>query len=436
MNTTDWSELRDHTAERQLLAIALHGRVKELLALPPDAIDSWQHVAIRNAVRTVTAKGAPVDGPTVARQVVADAGLDSRAQDLSRLVVNLAMSPVIGESAPYYADRLAALHAARSLTSAVETFRNSVVYAAQNDDDQILASAVSTVREAIAEAETGFHPVPTEPPMSLDDLLAQEDEGHDWLVPGLLERMDRLIITGFEGLGKSMIVAQFALCIAGGLHPFTGAPIFIDDQPAEYRTLIFDCENSTRQMRRRYRRIADQVDHIRNLNGMRPVIWRQAVRIVSRPEGVSLADPRELTRLDQNIALSAPDLVVGGPLYKMTDQDIKDEQAAKALTVTLDELRVRHKFTLITEAHAGHSNDGGGQRRVRPIGSSLFLRWPEFGFGIAPHPDCADDEHPSMVVVKHWRGSREERDWPSVLKHGESLPWEPVSSYFSKDTAA
>jgi hypothetical protein len=419
-------QLRDHTAERQLLAIALHGRVDELLTLPVGAIDHWQHANIATAIRNLAARGIPTDPPIVMREVVTNAGGDARAQQMGAVVADLATHPVPADSAGYYAERIAALHTARELSAAVERFKSKVSYAAENDDDEILAGAATEMREAITEAETAFRPVAAEPPMSLGSLLEEEDDPYDWLVPGLLERTDRLILTGFEGTGKSFLLAQFALCVAAGLHPFTGEPLPYGD----YRTLVFDCENSKRQMKRRYRKIAAQVDTMRLKYDMGPVNWHEAVRIVSRPEGVALTEPRELARIEQNVALTAPDLVVAGPLYKMSKLDVKDEQAAKELTDTLDVLRVRHQFTLIAEAHAGHSNDGGGTRRVRPIGSSLFLRWPEFGFGIAPHRDSATEEHPSLVEIKHWRGSRDERAWPQLLKHGEHLPWEPTGDYY------
>lgn len=418
--------LRDHTAERQLLSIALHGRVRELLALPVGCFDHWQHAHIATAIRSLSTRNLPTDPPIVMREVVNNAGGDARAQQMGAVVADLATHLVPGESAAYYAERLAALHTARELTLAVSQFQGKVEYAAENDDDQVMSRAATDMREAIAAAETAFRPAPEEPPMSLGALLAEEDDPYDWLVPGLLERTDRLILTGFEGTGKSFLLAQFALCVGGGLHPFTGDPL----PEGEYRTLVFDCENSKRQMKRRYRGIAQQVDDMRRKHDMGPVDWNEAVRIVSRPEGVALTEPRELARIEQNVALTAPDLVLAGPLYKMSKLNIQEEQAAQELTSTLDVLRVRHQFTLICEAHAGHANDGGGNRRVRPIGSSLFLRWPEFGFGLSPHRDAASEEHPSLVEVKHWRGSRDERAWPHLLKHGEHLPWEPTGDYY------
>lgn len=422
------AELCDYAAERQLLAIALHGRTEELLSLPIGAIDHWQHAAIAATFRNLAVRGIPTDAAIVMRDVIANAGGADRAQALGRVVAELSTRFVPGESASYYAERLAALHTAREVARRSAQFARLVAYAAENDDDQVMSGAVRDMRDAITEAEVAFRPVAADPPMSLADLLDEQEEAYDWLVPGLLERMDRLILTGFEGTGKSYLLAQFALTIAAGLHPFTGQPMGEGDTG---RTLVFDCENSKRQMRRRYRRIADQVQALRSKHGLDPVNWGEIVRIVSRPEGVSLTEPRELARIEQSIALTAPDLVIAGPLYKMSKLNIQEEQAAQELTMTLDALRVRHRFTLICEAHAGHANDGGGNRRVRPIGSSLFLRWPEFGFGIAPHKDSAAEEHPSKVEIKHWRGSRDERAWPHVLEHGNDLPWQAPPGYLS-----
>jgi hypothetical protein len=46
------------------------------------------------------------------------------------------------------------------------------------------------------------------------------DDEPDWLIPDLLERRDRLILTGEEGLGKSYLLRQIAIMAAAGLDPF------------------------------------------------------------------------------------------------------------------------------------------------------------------------------------------------------------------------
>lgn len=416
------SDLTDVAAERQLLSIALtSGVTDEFLTVPVTAYAGWQQQAIAAALHDLHARHTPTDPAVVMRTVRERAGTDQVAQQLGAIVADLATHYVPAAGGGYYAERITALSTARTVAAAAARFQRDVAYAAENDDDTHMVTASTAMRAAITEAETAFRPAPPEPPMSLKALLDYDGAPYDWLVPGLMERGDRLIVTGFEGLGKSMLLAQFAVTIAAGLHPFTGEPIGGD----KFRVLVFDVENPLRQLQRRYRRIRGQVDDLTRQHGMPDTDWSEAMRIVSRPEGVSLTTPRELSRIEQAIGATAPDLVLAGPLYKMSSLDIRDEQAALELCATLDSLRVRHHFTLVAEAHAGHASDGAGGRRVRPIGSSVFLRWPEFGFGLAPAEKAAHLEHPSTVEVRHWRGARDERCWPRLLEHGSALPWQP-----------
>lgn len=422
----DLGETRDPAAEEQMLRIALTGHLDEFLKLPIESFDHWRTQEIARAIWRVHVAGKPIDLLTVSQNITSHVTGKQRITDVCNLLAVLGTSSLPAASAPYYAERLMALRAVRRLNTNIETYRGQFVWAAVNDDPATMRSASDVFKAEMEAAEAAFKPIAEiEPPMSLQDLLDEPEDEFDWLVPYLLERQDRLILTGFEGTGKSYLLAQFACCIAGGIHPFTGQPL--PDQ--DLRTLVFDVENSKRQLRRRYRLIRAQVDTLRKRYEMDPLDWSQAVRFESRPEGVDLSDPKELARIEQALTATAPDLLVAGPLYKMSKLNIQEEQAAKELCDTLDALRINHGFTLITEAHAGHATDGV-QRKVRPIGSSLFLRWPEFGYGLVAHEDAPPSEHPAIVTVKPWRGSRDERDWPSVLVHGTELPWQPTAGYY------
>jgi ATPase subunit of ABC transporter with duplicated ATPase domains len=57
--------------------------------------------------------------------------------------------------------------------------------------------------------------------LDLDAFLAEPDPEYDWLIPGLLERGDRVIVTGQEGKGKSTLLRQIGVQVAAGIHPFT-----------------------------------------------------------------------------------------------------------------------------------------------------------------------------------------------------------------------
>jgi hypothetical protein len=379
------------------------------------------HQEIFETIADLWDTGEPADALTVAAELTKRGSLQ-RLGGAPYLHTLMASVPTAANAA-YYAEIVAEKAKLRRLISA----GTRMVQLGYSNGDAEQAAALAA--EALA-AVTGTPVVDADTPLGLDELLAEPDDAHRWLVPDLLERTDRLILTGFEGHGKSYLLAQFALTIAAGLHPFTGESL--PSAADGHRVLIFDVENSRRQLRRRYLRIKGWVDLLRAQHGLDPIDWTKNVRIISRPEGVDLSAPRELARIEANCRAVEPDLVVAGPLYKMTDADIQDEVACKALCVTLDRLRIRYDFTLICEAHAGHATGEGGKRKVRPIGSSLLLRWPEFGYGVAPHEDHDKEEHPSLVNVVAWRGARDERLWPRVLRHGERLPWEPTGEYFRR----
>lgn len=422
--SAELDDLRDHHAERAIISIAVHGRTAEFLALPPAAFDHWIADSIARALRGILAKNAPVDAVVLARAIMAAEGTGARGQEVCAALAQIVTMGITDVAAEYYAERLMSLYVAREFAHQMHGFIGKMNYAAVNDDPVVAKRAFVEAREAIDIAEKRVIQV-EETILSAQDFIDLPRTEHDWLVPDLFERTDRLILTGLEGTGKSFLLAQLACTVGAGLHPFTGDPL--PDRP--YTAMIVDCENSPRQIQRRLTSLASQVDALRKKWGMPPTNWREAVRVVNRPEGVAINDPREYARLDYQLDKVNPDIVVIGPLYKMSKLDYRDEQAAKEVCDTLDSLRVRHQFALVTEAHTGHAQDGSGQRSARPLGSSLFLRWPEFGLGLVPAEGQEGEEHPKVVNVRRWRGSREERNWPFQLQHGTELPWVPSDYY-------
>jgi replicative DNA helicase len=238
--------------------------------------------------------------------------------------------------------------------------------------------------------------------------------------------MDRLILTGLEGTGKSYLGAQFALCIAAGLHPFLGFPT-----GSQRQVLVIDSENSERQTIRRYEKIRKMIVALCEEAGIDEPDWFKQVRFVLRPEGIELNDPRQLGRIEKAIAATRPDFCIIGPLYRLHQLDTRDEQGAKDLVSILDRLRVKHRFAMMSEAHVNHGIKG--DRALRPTGSSVFLRWPEFGLGLKPANGTEEEEHPSRVNLVAWRGGREDRIWPSLLEHSYNrLPWTADAQYASR----
>jgi hypothetical protein len=257
--------------------------------------------------------------------------------------------------------------------------------------------------EATAETEV-VEPPPPDPTagvIELDAFLEREETPYDWLVRGLLERRDRLILTGREGGGKSTLLRQICVQLAAGLHPFTLEPI------NPLRVLLVDLENSEAHTRRQLRplRIAAG-DRYKPEPGLH-------LRI--RPEGLNLLDLVDAGWLAELAAAIRPDVLVTGPIYKLAGGDPTEEKTARHVALWLDRIRTETGCAVLLEAHAPYASNGS-KRPERPYGASLWSRWPEFGLFLSP------EGH-----LRHWRGARDERDWPAALQRGGAWPWTVVT---------
>ncbi|TQO23812.1 DnaB helicase-like protein [Paramicrobacterium agarici] len=235
-------------------------------------------------------------------------------------------------------------------------------------------------------------------------------ESYDWVIPNLMERKDRLILTGHEGMGKSTMARQLLILPAAGLHPFTFEKI----DPV--KALVIDAENTAKQWKRNSAWITKQA-HLQG--GTDPSL---TVHMVTSGR-VNILDPRIQGQIHRLIDKHEPDILFIGPLYRIAVKLNTDDEAAPVIAA-LDAIRDRN-VALVMEAHAGHATDGGGQRSVRPRGSSALMGWPEFGFGIRADPD----EEGRFEFIP-WRGSREQRDFPTALRRGireaAEFPWVPA----------
>jgi hypothetical protein len=249
----------------------------------------------------------------------------------------------------------------------------------------------------------------------LHEFIAGEDEEYDWLIPGVIERGDRLIWTGTEGAGKSMEVRTLAVCAAAGLHPFDRAVI------TARRVLYIDCENSVRKSRKHFRKL----ERTARLKGRR--VPDGNLRIICRPEGIDLLSEDGAAWLLERVTAHKPDLLCIGPFYRLHHGDMNDERCARLATVVLDHARIKADCALITEHHAPHGE--GPVRPVRPVGSSLLMRWPELGIGLrgASGAERSESGHYMTVDVVMWRGARDDGyRWPKQLTfgtHDNEWPW-------------
>lgn len=243
----------------------------------------------------------------------------------------------------------------------------------------------------------------------LGDVLAGSDE-YDWLIPDLLERMDRLILTGGEGAGKSTFVRQLAICAAAGIHPTT----FKSINPVS--VLVVDAENTEKQWRRAARTLVVKARTV----GRRDPSEHLQLACVPR---IDLTTERDLGAVHRLVDEHQPDLLVIGPLYRLIPRAINSDDDAAPLLTALDTLRARG-LALVMEAHAGHAVGPGGDRDLRPRGSAQLMGWPEFGMGIAvDRTEVVEGVKPTVFKLVRWRGDRDERAWPDRLLRGGSWPW-------------
>ena len=240
--------------------------------------------------------------------------------------------------------------------------------------------------------------------LPLGEVMDAAADTYDWLVDGILERGDRLILTGGEGAGKSTLTRQLAVCLAAGVHPFRASPM------AARRVLYVDCENSERQWRRTTRGMLIAASRL----GTGEARENLRLRCMRRMDITSASDLGAVHGMVDDVD---PALVVIGPLYRLVPRAITNDDDAAPVLAALDSLRDRGP-ALIVEAHAGHALGRGGERDYRPRGSAALMGWPEFGLGLAPNADAA-----AKVDVIRWRGDRDERDWPTVLRRNGELPW-------------
>lgn len=312
-------------------------------------------------------------------------------------------SPVGGE-VTFWASQIAEGAKRRRLIEAATRAR-------QNALEGDLADALATVKADI-EAVGGASAKRIEA-RSLAAILEESDE-YDWVIPGLMERRDRLVLTGGEGAGKSTLVRQMAVLSAAGINPLTL------DQIDPVRVLVVDAENSEKQWRRATR---DLVGKASSRFGA-PVAENIPLACVSR---LDITRERDLSAIHDLIDRHEPDVLFIGPLYRLVPRAIQSDDDAAPLLTALDSLRARG-CALVMEAHAGHAQSAAGQRDLRPRGSSALLGWPEFGIGLrldVNHPAYQANKRYRKVDLVRWRGDRDERDWPDSLYAGSYWPWAP-----------
>lgn len=232
------------------------------------------------------------------------------------------------------------------------------------------------------------------------------------VIPGMLDLMDRVILVAKGGEGKTMVGLQVAFCTAAGLHPFALAPI-----PPK-RVLVLDLENPHAILQRRIRKFRETAQSVGTYDD-------RNIHIFSRPGGLDLRVAKDAQELTGVIRRIQPDLIVGGPIYKMLmDQGEGAEHLHSGITAYWDKIRAMFGPALWLETHP----PVGEKAPLRPYGSGIYSRWPEFGLGMARSKTSG------VWTFERFKGDREEgRSFPDEISrtNGWGAQWPWIGTYNS-----
>ena len=243
-----------------------------------------------------------------------------------------------------------------------------------------------------------------------DFLLEHENDEYDWVIPNVLERGERVIVVAAEGVGKTMLARQIAICSSFGIHPFTMSRM------PPIRTLTIDLENPERIIRRTSSNIMGAARNLGYLQG------NPECHILIKPSGVDLMRATDRAIIEEAVETIRPDLILLGPIYKSFVDP--GGRTSEAVTVEVakyfDMLRDYYNCALWLEHHAPLGTSSS-TRDLRPFGSAVWSRWPEFGLSLTPDPTAIGEY---VYDVRHFRGARDLREFPTKMRRGKVFPFE------------
>ena len=378
-------------AQRMVLSAAFHHGGEMWDHVPPEGLDDpWRQVGF--AMRALHERKQPVNISTLSSECL--------TRGYSAEIPRWLMGDVSIESAAheYVAEKggveieKAIIRARQHLEAGVDPWR--------------------VVDDMLAEVHSLQRPVEsTEIPWwTWQEVITMQSQDQPWVIPNLLAEGERLVVTGGEGYGKSTLIYQLLAGAAYGVSPldrsvFEGRRVMVLDVENWHETQV---SSQARTMEVGYRRIEGHSE---------PNI------VLLKPRTIDLLQPGERRALMDAVESFQPHLLFMGSGYKLVNANDDWRVMATTIQRVADEARARSRCAVIIETHAGHGFKGD-RNGWRPDGSSYWLRWPEFGIGLAPRTDT-----PRRVVeMVKWRGDRvTDRLWPAAWVGGGSLPWTPLA---------
>jgi hypothetical protein len=247
--------------------------------------------------------------------------------------------------------------------------------------------------------------------MDILDAVEREIKASSFVIPNVLAEGDRLLITGFEGHGKSTLCRQLAVMTAAGIHPWT-----LNDMPPQ-KVLVVDSENHPDQVLQSWKDMLGLAAR----HG-RPVLKGMLMLQEEWDNEINIDGDEGAQWLLERIRAHRPKLCVIGPLYNLAQKDLSEHAVVGRMKQVINEARGICGTAFIMEHHAPHRGPGDKERSVRPYGSSTFLKWPDFGYGLRPMEEKG---------IYEWQRTRfprvRNRHFPEYMRWGAEnsleFPW-------------
>lgn len=388
MSSTEWQDA--------LLYHAAWGKATEVLSqVGHDDFDPGE----RQDLYTIIEKGY-ADGSLQPAWIADEAARMGRPS--TGYVANVLTNGGFMGSVSYYATRLRDATAKRHVTA---TFTRALQRLSRDEAmaDEIVVDVQSELA-ALPKPATN-----NDDSWTLDEIMGLEVVHDAFTLPDLLRRNERLVLTGSEGGGKSVFVYQM----------LTGAAFGVDTFGLErcepQRVLFLDVENNEFQARANLDKI---VPSLREIAPDAVPDWRSLKRRV-----VDLLASKDRADVIRRVVHYSPDILYMGTAYKLTDVSDETHRSVRAIQSVVDRIRQEIDCSVIVEHHAGHglNND---RNNMRPEGSSYWLRWPDFGYGMQP---LATTNGRRLMRLGAWRGDRAtDRNFPVAVRQSEVMPWSPI----------
>jgi DnaB-like helicase N terminal domain/AAA domain len=234
---------------------------------------------------------------------------------------------------------------------------------------------------------------------------------HHPVAEGLLDEQERVVVVGGEGRGKTTMLHQIAFTVAAGVHPFAW-----QHRIPPRRVFIADFENPPPELSRRFGKLGEAADQYG---------WDPAMAdFFLRPGGICLSNAREAFELMDAIRRHEPALVVAGPIYKLVDamtaRGMDALQAHARVAMFFDQIRQQFGSAIMLETHAPWGA-AGKTREMRPEGSNVWVKWPEFRFALYRGTKLQGGDN--GLGLKRYGGDRiAGRVWPSFLTRNQMYP--------------